>query len=432
MSRWRGGIIRSSLPVVSGGKYGNASGIFTVTQHEYYVSQNTWPQAASPPIVGTGIGAYNICCAGANISVTINTCPGGAGAVVTHTAVSNVGGYSAVITASGNTFVAIGAGGTYTFTVISSSRAGTVSTSASNPITIYTDASSGYFTSGCSTTYNIYTYSNDTVTGPTISGAASSRSSSGAGNSSRAIVAAGATPAYNVGSSTRYKYIFSSSSTAGAASAGAATYSGAAVGNSTRGIFALGQSPGCLGSSVLVTTREKYTYSGDSRTSATDSSVAGAKGAATGNSTFGLFQLGYAVPGTYSPLRNKYTYSNDTQSAGTTASGGSYYVVATGNSTFGIFALGIRCPGPNNIRDKYTYSNDTQSNGTAASGTNTWGGQAAGNSCFGIFRPNQPAIATDKYTYSNCAQVSGASLTPGTFSCSNAAFPNGVAGVGRG
>jgi hypothetical protein len=61
-----------------------------------------------------------------------------------------------------------------------------------------------------------------------------------------------------------------------------ASYGGAATGNSTVGIFALGQAPSAS------TTRDKYTYSGDTNTSATASSANSTFGSATSNSIAGV------------------------------------------------------------------------------------------------------------------------------------------------
>jgi hypothetical protein len=147
---------------------------------------------------------------------------------------------------------------------------------------------------------------------------------------------------------------------------------GAAAGNSTRGIFALGQN-GC---GVRTTTRNKYTYSGDTNATGGAASQASENGAASGNSTVGIFALGY-VNGSCRG-RDKYTYascvvSSGTQSTATTCGGSS-----SGNSSVGIFSLG----NSTTTRNKYTYATDTNAAATSASVAGD--GDAASNGISGV------------------------------------------------
>jgi hypothetical protein len=84
-----------------------------------------------------------------------------------------------------------------------------------------------------------------------------------------------------------------------------------------------------------------------------------------------------------STIRNKYTYACDT-SCSATSGGGLYFGSAAGNSTRGIFALGfVSGLGGTTTRNKYTYACDT--NGTAAcASAASYGGAAASNGTCGV------------------------------------------------
>ena len=47
MSRWVGRIISAVVPTASGGKYGNAFGIWNMHEEAGFVGSNVWPQAAA-------------------------------------------------------------------------------------------------------------------------------------------------------------------------------------------------------------------------------------------------------------------------------------------------------------------------------------------------------------------------------------------------
>jgi hypothetical protein len=150
--------------------------------------------------------------------------------------------------------------------------------------------------------------------------------------------------------------------------------SGGVVIDGTLAIFALGYN-----GTAAVTTRNKYTYSGDVVSSATVATAASYAGSATGNSVEGIFALGYNALTT----RDKYTYSGDVVSSATAASSASVIGSATGNSVEGIFALGYNGTVALTARDKYTYSGDVVSSATAAS-TASYYGSAASNGCVGV------------------------------------------------
>jgi hypothetical protein len=107
---------------------------------------------------------------------------------------------------------------------------------------------------------------------------------------------------------------------------------------------------------------------------ATVSSGASACGAATGNSTRGIFVLGFPSP----QSRNKYTYASDTNSVATASSSCTFGGAATGNSTRGIFAIGNNGVGASILREKYTYACDTNAS-AASSGSTSQNGSAASN-----------------------------------------------------
>ena len=106
---------------------------------------------------------------------------------------------------------------------------------------------------------------------------------------------------------------------------------GVAAGNWSGGysgtvsIFALGN---------YTTTRNKYIYSGCVNASATAASAASLCGSAAGNSTVGIFALGYVCGS--STTRNKYTYSGDTNGTATAASAASQTGSAASNGTTGV------------------------------------------------------------------------------------------------
>jgi hypothetical protein len=280
-----------------------------------------------------------------------------------------------------------------------------------------------------STTRNRYTFSSDAVSSATAATGASARGSA-AGNSTVGIFALGCV-SFNR-STTRNKYTYSGCVVSAGGAATQATAEGAATGNSTTGIFALGRN-NCSGVSGVIATRDRYTYSGDVVSSAASASRASVDGAATGNSTVGIFALGGAnFCGTicFSTCRNKYTYASNTSTTATSSSLPTRNGSATGNSTVGIFAIGNR-GSVTNSREKYTYSGDVNSSATAASVASSEG-SAAGNTTTGIFalglsNTNTALTTRDKYIYSSCVVSSGGAATQTSYSGS--ATSGGTPGV---
>ena len=192
-----------------------------------------------------------------------------------------------------------------------------------------------------------------------------------------------------------------------------------AVGNSTRGIFTSGYYCSC----DWTHNRNKYTYATDVNTFG-GFGWGTFFGSAAGNSTTGIFALGNKVitccyncihcNTPYSTTREKYIYATCTAAvAAASASVGSKSGAATGNSTRGIFALGLICTGTiSTSRDKYTYATDTSTalSGAALASNAGSAGSAAGNSTRGIFSVGITGCSTtakirNKYTYATCVST---------------------------
>jgi len=236
----------------------------------------------------------------------------------------------------------------------------------------------GIFARGCgSGQTNKYTYATDA--------SAVTASNSGlqfgaaAGNSTRGIFNAGV-----ASQGTRYKYTYATDAWSSATnSCPASGFYLSSVGNSTRGIFV-------VGTNTVV--RNKYTYATDASTSATNACRASYGSYAAGNSTRGIFNLGCAsTGGAGSYYRNKYIYATDTSvgfaclpfpALQTFAGAGA------GNSTRGIFALGYSGGGcaMTAVRCKYTYATDTStSSGVGvASQANSVGSAASWAICVNV------------------------------------------------
>lgn len=213
---------------------------------------------------------------------------------------------------------------------------------------------------------------------------------------------------------TTNKYIFSCCINLSATSLSGCMYQGTAAGNSTRGIF-------CLGYFCGATKRSKYIYTTNATSCVAAASTTPQGSTAAGNSTRGIFQLNGSTN-----VRNKYTYACDTSSSG--ASAPSTLAGATrgaaGNSIAGIFFVG------GSATQKYSYASCFVASSTNLSGCSSNGG-AAGNATTGIFLHGNYNSATSKYLYS-CETVSTGSTLPkgsifpfGTSSSCKAVFAYG-------
>jgi hypothetical protein len=167
---------------------------------------------------------------------------------------------------------------------------------------------------------------------------------------------------------TRNKYTYNtcSSTTVNVAAASAGGNLGTAVGNSTRGIFAIGTSTAnCSNAGLGTKTTNKYIYASDCSVASSCLNSFSYKRAAAGNCSRGIISTGYINCGCPcgagpSSGRIKYTYATDVVSATACAAASNYWGAATGNSTRGIFAYGVvsGCS-YSAIRNKYTYATDT-------------------------------------------------------------------------
>jgi len=342
MSRtYQGGIITNS-PATPTGPFqcGTAPGIWTIDQMLAWQKAGVWPLASG----GLAPGTFAIFALGVSGGVQSTTREKYifSGCVVTFAASSSVA--SSYGAAAGNSTVGIFALGSISCV-------------------------------GVSTTRNKYTYSSGTNGSATASSNVSGNGTA-TGNSTTGIFYNGNGQQY------RSKYTYSGDVNTTLTTTADYTLGLSATGNSTVGIFAYGSIyQSCCGF-VPCAVRKKYTYASCSTTAATAASNGNTCGAATGNSTVGIFAFGYTAGFGRSVYRNKYTYSGDVNATATSATKASYLLSAAGNSTVGIFALGCTSPA-SACRNKYIYSGCVSSSATAA-GSISSRGSAASNGTTGV------------------------------------------------
>jgi hypothetical protein len=332
--RYPGNIVRATPLTPTGpAQNGAASGVWTLDQAQYWLRQGLWPIAGRLADGTFGIFALacnNNCWTTAREKYTYSSCSNSAATAAT--AQTNLGG-----SAAGNSTVGIFALGldarnkyVYATNVVSAGGSATQTTPFGGG-SATGNSTTGIFALGVDVYYCCCGYSNPVFL------------------------------------TTRNKYTYSNDVVASAASSSPGSGFGAAAGNSTVGIFAIGA---CSGSDInfsvnRTSTRNKYTYSGDTNASATSATAASMRMSAAGNSTTGIFALGGTCYNTGLVTRNKYTYSGDVNASATAATAASFSGAATGNSTRGIFALG-GTPGASTTRNRYTYSGDVVAAGTAS------------------------------------------------------------------
>jgi len=378
-------------------------------------------KVANAPTIGTATAGNTQVC----VTFTAPSCVGG-GAVTGYTAVSCPGFKTGTGTTSPITVACLTNCTAYTFRVNATNVFGpSVFSAASSSVTPTPVGSFAIFKLGICptgrTTTNKYTYSGD-VNAVATSLTAASYYGAAAGNSTRGIFALGFSGCFQT--YTRNKYTYAGCTVSAGTNASNQNAKGSATGNSTRGIFALGYNCG----NQTSTTRNKYTYSGDTSGAAAAAGLSTAMGSAVGSCSVGIFALGaICCCGGYYPIstRDKYTYSSCTSGSATAASTCKANGAATGNSTVGIFALG----GATTTRNKYTYSGDTNVVATASSAVSN-NASAAGNSTVGIFAlgcSSGASTTRNKYTYSGCVNASAtASSATNNF---GSAASNGTTGV---
>jgi hypothetical protein len=386
-------------------------------------------QAPNAPTIGTATGG--------NTSATVPfTAPANVGgsAITGYTGRSNPGDVAATASASPLTFSGLTNGTSYTFGVFALNSYGPspISAFSNTVVPAVPDGTFSIFALGNNQcTRNKYTYSG-CVSSSATAGTVGSSGQSAAGNSTVGIFALGFTSGF-CGSfpvTTRNKYTYVGCVVSAGGAATVPSYDGSAAGNSTIGIFALGYDSGAN----RLATRNKYTYSGDVVSAGGAATTASYVGSAVGNSTRGIFALGCA--GCTVTTRDKYTYSGCVVSAGGAATVASKAGAAAGNSTVGIFALGINVSNTNlSTRDKYTYSSDVVSAGSAATDASRFGA-AAGNSTVGIFAlgaqasfpvPQVASTTRNRYTYAG--DVNAAATASSGASQRGSAASNGIIGI---
>lgn len=187
----------------------------------------------------------------------------------------------------------------------------------------------------------------------------------------------------------------------------------------TKAIFALGSVYCfCFGPLNTTTIVNKYVYATDASTSVTGLCAGFGYGAAAGNSTVAIFNLGAG-----SSARRKITYSTCTFSISSAAISGFSFGSAAGNNTAGIFTRGNN----NSATEKATYACCTRVSGPTFGGSN--GGSAVGTSTIGIFACGNNSTSRYKVTYATCSSTN-CGVGTATFGTRNgAAAGNGTIGI---
>ncbi len=244
------------------------------------------------------------------------------------------------------------------------------------------------------------------------------------------IFAGGKNTSYGLPLSSTASYTYSTNISIAASNLTQPGLQGSAVANVSIGIFLLGiDSFGIPNTNIcLYNFRTNYVYAGTSLTNSVFNT------SAVGNSTLGIFGGGINnvnYPPVYSTLTTIYTYSNNVISSGRnltyTVSDGA----ASGNSTIGIFAGGDEGSYFANNTSIYTYSSNTSVIGTVLSIGRAYL-TATGNTILGVFGGGSQsnygsATTTDIYSYSSNTVISGALLS--FFSNHPAAVGNSSIGV---
>lgn len=212
------------------------------------------------------------------------------------------------------------------------------------------------------------------------------------------------------------KYIFSNGTDSSGINLSFALDGVHAAGNTSFGIFT-----GTEASSHTA----KYTYAPESSTTGTALLIgANNRGAATANSSFGIFVNSNSL------ATNKYTFSSDAVTAATALTGTAIDRGAAGTATIGIFSNST----PNTGTSKYTYSGDTTAVATSLGNVHN-AGMAAGNTSVAIFaggaNGNVVTTATDEYTYSGDTVSAGSSISinGGLGGWNAAATGNAIVGI---
>ena len=140
----------------------------------------------------------------------------------------------------------------------------------------------------------------------------------------------------------------------------------------------------------------------------------------TSSRGFGVFAIGNTTLTT-----NIFTYSSAAVAASTNLTSNSEYGAATGNSTEGVFALGYAGTSPSPTTNIFTYANAAVAASTnLTSGTSD--GAAAGNSTEGVFALGDTSTTTNIFTYANAAVAASTNLTSNLYGgAASSASPGG-------
>lgn len=173
---------------------------------------------------------------------------------------------------------------------------------------------------------------------------------------------------------------------------------------------------------------DKYTFSGDTTATGTNSGQSYRYVTASGMSTLAI-NAGTDASNSTAGATRKYTYSGDTDAAGTAFSSfGPFLSSAAGNASVGIWGGWYNAAAGSNATRKYTYSGDTTAAGTSLSSiVSRMGGSAMGSFSVGYYNGDGGAANThvDKYTYSNDSVAAGTDLTYSTYVAGGCSDPGG-------
>ncbi len=343
--RYRGSFVTANPPVPAGSFQNSAAGgIWSMAYQAQYRQQGLWPIAGNVNDGTVAIFALGYGGCTTNNKYTFSGC--------TVSAATSFGTSALFPSAAGNSTAGIfalgycrgGARRKYTYVGC------VVSTAAGATAAAYSGSAAGNSTigifqlgygcfGGFLTTRNKYTYASCTNGSATAATGSAGFNPAAAGNSTVGIFALSSCGVRN-------KYIYAGDVVSAATNAGVCQQYGSATGNSTVGIFALGR----INYSCRVVTRQKYTYSGCTVSGAGAATAASMAGAAAGNSVVGIFALGCTYVGcafcpctctfypvySYTTTRDKYTYSGDSVTSGGAATASSAYGGAVSNGAEGV------------------------------------------------------------------------------------------------
>lgn len=170
----------------------------------------------------------------------------------------------------------------------------------------------------------------------------------------------------------------------------------------------------------------RFNYAGNTFSNGSSLTATPNNAAAAGNTTYAICSLGGASGG--SNLTNKYVYSNDGVSSATNLQANISTGCATGNATKGVFSMSTNVASAST--NTYTYSDETTAFGGGFT-ANTMQLGCAGNGAVGVFVIStlSSARGTNVYSYDSDTSAVGTVLTSSQVAQSSAAASNGISGV---